>query len=200
MASHDGDYFGLLACRIAAGRATEDGVPGLCRWKRAVGSLGTVRRGLCARFTGRDSVRDEHPRFFEKQSSDCRESTPCALIQLIGAPIFLNLGLDFEQFGLGSMARNARNRLSRMVDRVAACPSADDRFLVLHPQQYSLDCLGMASPCLCADHASNMPVRFESAWLPEKLQRASESTTLKGDGHTTFNSGGQVNQAEAALL
>jgi len=180
MASHDGDYIGFVACRIAAGRATKDGVPRLCRWKPAVGGLGTVRRGLCARSTGRDFMRDEHPRFFEKQSSNPRESTPCALIQLIAAPIFLNQGFDLGQFELGSMARDDRNRLSRMVDRVAACPSADDRFLVLHPQQYSLDCLGMASPCLCADHASNMPVLFESARIPEKLQRASESTVLKG--------------------
>jgi hypothetical protein len=82
---------------------------------------------------------------------------------------FLNPGLDLEQFGMGSMACDARDGFSRMADWVAACPSADDRFLVLHPQQYSLDCLGMASPCLCADHTSNMPVLFESARIPEKL-------------------------------
>lgn len=92
------------------------------------------------------------------------------------------------------MARDARNGFSRMADRLAASSSQDGGLLVLHPEQYSLDRVGVASSRLCLDRSSDMFVRIEPARFQEKFQRPSISTDLKG--RPSIECGAQEPQAE----
>ena len=85
------------------------------------------------------------------------------------------------------MARDARDGFSCMADRLAAGPSADDGFLVFHPEQRSLDRLGMASSRLRPDRSSNMPVRIELARFQEELQRPVTSDVSKRGGARRSN-------------